>query len=71
MTVTTEWLLGILFALSFGSYGWTSILMFWYSSKFDMLYKQLINLRDNHIKHLNDRIDSLEKTIRDYHGMDD
>lgn len=54
ITVELTWLLGILIALIFGSYGWTTVVAAY-------LYKMLNEIKDNHLAHINDRLDKLEK----------
>ena len=54
ITVELTWLLGILIALIFGSYGWTTVVAAY-------LYRMLNEIKDNHLKHITERLDELEK----------
>ena len=67
MNVSTEWLLGILFALNFGSYAWSTACFFLLAARMDrwVLHcdSEMDELRDNHIKHLTDRVKALEEKL--------
>ena len=53
ITVELTWLLGILIALIFGSYGWTTVIAAY-------LYRMLNELKSNHLEHINERLEKLE-----------
>lgn len=65
MNISVEWLIGIVFLLVFGSYGWTTVVASWLSAKIDTMYNsfnnQLNEIRDNHIAHLDERVKKLEE----------
>lgn len=65
MNVSTEWMIGILFLLIFGGYGWTTMVGGWLNGKIEDLRthtdERLDELRDNHIAHLEARIRALEE----------
>ena len=53
ITVELTWLLGILIALIFGSYGWTTVIAAY-------LYRMLNEFKNNHLEHINERLAKLE-----------
>jgi hypothetical protein len=58
ISLEITWLLGILITLIFGSYGWTTGCTIWLSRKIEQV-------KNNHIKHVEDRLRALE-----LHGKD-
>lgn len=65
MSVSLEWLLGLIYLLVFGAYGWSTFIAGWLNAKVEDVRShfdaRLDELRDNHIKHLEERVSKLEK----------
>lgn len=57
MKLSDEWILGLIVALIFGNFGYTSAVAVWLSNKLD---EKIEKICENHLKHLEERIKRLE-----------